>query len=256
SLRRLGSYFCWSVADSAYNANELAESGFASPQVLPIIINPDRWNIEPNDELLNRLQDGRTNMLFTGRIAPNKKQDRLLEAFAEYRKLDPNARLSIVGQSLSFDPYAQYINELVHELELSDFVELVGQIDEAKLLAYYQTTHLYWSASEHEGFGAPLIEAMWFDIPVLAVNETAVGETLGEAGVLYEKCEPLEQVALRAYELVHNEQRRRQVMAKQRVQRLKFCPEVIAPRIIDLCEALENGVTEACAQPSVKEMQH
>src|SRR5262249_2068450 len=158
------------------NANELAASGFASPQVLPIIINPDRWNIEPNAELLTRLQDGRTNILFTGRIAPNKKQDRLLAAFAEYRKLDPNARLIIVGQSFAFDPYAQYINQVIHELELTDCVELVGQIDEGDLLAYYQTTHLYWSASEHEGFGAPLIEAMWFDIPVLALNDSAVGE--------------------------------------------------------------------------------
>jgi glycosyltransferase involved in cell wall biosynthesis len=131
----------------------------------------------------------------------------------------------------------------------------VDQIDEGQLLAYYQTTHLYWSASEHEGFGAPLIEAMWFDIPVLALNESAVGETLGEAGVLYEKWQPLNDVALRAYELIHNEQRRREVIGKQRLQRLKFCPEAVASKVIELCEALESDATEPCAQPSVKEMQ-
>ena len=256
SLKRLGRYFCHSVADSAYNASELAASGFKSPQVLPIIIDPDRWNIEPNEELLNRLQDGRTNILFTGRLAPNKKQDQLLRAFAAYRKLDPTARLIIVGQSLSFDPYAQYISELTHELELAECVEQVGQIDEAQLLAYYQTTHLYWSASEHEGFGAPLIEAMWFGIPVLALNESAVGETLGDAGVLYEKSEPLDHVALRAYELIYDEQRRREVIVRQRVRRVDFLPAAITPRIINLCEALEDEVTESRSEPSLKKMQH
>jgi glycosyltransferase involved in cell wall biosynthesis len=39
--------------------------------------------------------------------------------------------------------------------------------------------------SEHEGFGVPLVEAMWFDIPVLAYSSSAVPETLGEAGLMF-----------------------------------------------------------------------
>lgn len=239
NLKRLAQHFPVCVGDSAYNASELAAYGFQSPRVLPIIIDPDRWNIQPAEQLLSRLQDGRTNLLFTGRVVPNKKQDQLIEAFANYLELDPHARLIIAGEGRSLDPYFHYVVDRCRELKLEEHVEFAGQIDDAELLAYYQTAHLYWSASEHEGFGAPLVEAMWFDIPVLALAETAVPETLGNAGVLYDKDEPLAKVAERAYELTHNESLRRDVVEKQRLRRRDFTPEAVAPRIGELCELLE-----------------
>jgi glycosyltransferase involved in cell wall biosynthesis len=239
SLKRVAQYFRLSVGVSAYNAAELASYGFKSPGVLPIIINPDRWNIEPASELLARLQDGRTNVLFVGRIAPNKKQERLLEAFAHYRKLDQNARLIIAGESRSFDPYFQHVLEKCRQLNLNGHVEFTGQLDESALLAYYQTAHLYWSASEHEGFAAPLVEAMWFDVPVLALGETAVPETLEHAGMMYDNHEPLDQVASRAVDLVRDASFRRDVIEKQRLRRRDFTPAAVAPRIRELCELLE-----------------
>lgn len=239
NLKRLGQYFPVSVSDSAYNAAELVTYGFKSPTVLPIIINPDRWNIEPASDVLARLQDGRTNLLFVGRVAPNKQQDRLIEAFAHFLKLDPNARLILAGEGQSFDPYFQYVSERCRDLNLNDLVEVSGQVDESELLAYYQTAHLYWSSSEHEGFGAPLVEAMWFDVPVLALAETAVPETLADAGMLYQNTEPLEQVAERAFELIENGKRRAEVIKKQRLRRRDFMPIAVAPRIRDLCELLE-----------------
>ena len=242
SLKRLAQHFPVCVGDSAYNAAELAAYGFQSPRVLPIVIDPDRWNIQPAEQLLRRLQDGRTNLIFTGRVAPNKKQDRLIESFSHYLELDPHARLIIVGEGRSLDPYFHYVVDKCRELKLEEHVEFAGQIDDAELLAYYQTAHLYWSASEHEGFGAPLVEAMWFDIPVLALGETAVPETLGNAGVLYDKDEPLSKVAERAYELTHNESRRRDVIEKQRARRRDFTPEAVAPRIGELCELLEEAI--------------
>jgi glycosyltransferase involved in cell wall biosynthesis len=42
--------------------------------------------------------------------------------------------------------------------------------------------------SEHEGFGKPLIESMYFGLPVIAYGSTAVPDTLGDAGIVfYEK---------------------------------------------------------------------
>lgn len=239
-LKRLAPHFPVSVGDSAYNARELAASGFAAPQVLPIIIEPDKWSIEPATSLMERLQDGKTNLLFVGRLAPNKRQDRLLEAFTHYRDLNKDARLILAGQGRASDPYFQYLTRRRAELKLTDAVEITGQIDDSELLAYYQTAHLYWSASEHEGFGAPLIEAMWFDVPVLALDESAVPETLGGAGVLYKKNEPLSSVAALAYQLTHDEQLRKTVISGQRLRRLRFTPEAVAPSIEELCESLES----------------
>jgi glycosyltransferase involved in cell wall biosynthesis len=245
NLKRLARYFPVSVADSAYNASELAAYGFQSPRVLPIIIDPDRWNIEPAEHLLKRLQDGRTNLLFTGRLAPNKKQDQLIETLAHYLKLDGKGRLIIAGEGRAFDPYFLHIVARCRELKLEMHVEVAGQIDDAELLAYYHTAHLFWSASEHEGFGAPLVEAMWFDIPVLALGEAAVPETLADAGVIYHSHESLPRVAERAYQLINDDSMRRQVIAEQRLRRRVFTAEAIAPRIQELCELLEAGELES-----------
>ena len=56
--------------------------------------------------------------------------------------------------------------------------------DHPDLLACYRAAHVFVSMSEHEGFGVPLLEAMKFDVPVIAYDAAAVGETVDGAGVL------------------------------------------------------------------------
>jgi glycosyltransferase involved in cell wall biosynthesis len=120
-----------------------------------------------------------------GRIAPNKKQHELVEAFSLYRSLDPTARLILVGPAEIHDPYAAHVEATIRRLGLEPYVLITGSVAEAELAAYYRTCDLYWSMSEHEGFGVPLIESMWFDIPVLAKANSAIPETLGEAALMF-----------------------------------------------------------------------
>ncbi len=240
-LPRLAPHFPLSVGVSAYNAAELTACGFRAPGVLPIIVDPDKWNIAPDDKLMASLQDGRTNLLFVGRVAPNKQQDRLIEAFGQYRQLDPNSRLIIAGEGRASDPYFSYVRATSEALKLSAHVEVTGQIDDAALLAYYRTAHLYWSPSAHEGFGAPLIEAMWFDVPVLALRASAVPETLGEAGVLFDLNEEPAAVAARAYQLTHDADLREAVIARQHTRRVDFTPSVVWSSLVELIEQLTTA---------------
>ena len=238
NLVHLADHFPVSVGDSAYNAAELAACGFSEPGVLPIIIDPDKWNIAPDGQLMDRLQDGLTNILFVGRVAPNKRQDRLIEAFSYYRKLNPGSRLVIAGETKHSDPYFHHVLETRQRFGLDREVEITGQITEAQLLAYYRSAHLYWSTSEHEGFGAPLVEAMWFDVPVLALSATTVPETLGDAGVLYQDEEDLPQVATRAFQLTHDPVVRRNIIEAQRRRRLDFTPRAVWPILEQLIQRL------------------
>ncbi len=249
-LGRLAQHFPCAVGDSAYNADELAACGFHAPGVLPIMIDPDKWNIAPDDALMARLQDGRTNMLYVGRVAPNKRQERLVEALAHYRTLDTNARLIIAGEGRAADPYFHNLLATIARLDLAAHVEVTGQIADAALLAYYRTAHLYLSLSEHEGFGAPLVEAMWFDVPVLALAATAVPETMGAAGMLFGHEESLADIAARAFQLTHAADLRRTVIAAQRTRRLAFTPANVWPRLAQLltqlltAPALSGGLTD------------
>ena len=242
-LARLAPSFPLSVGDSAFNTAELAQCGFTDPTVLHISVDPSHWASAPDPHAMDRLQDGRTNLLFVGRIAPNKKQDQLVRAFAHYRLLDPSARLSLVGPYDADDPYASEVRRLIAELGLADCVTLTGSISDAALQAYYRTARLFWSMSEHEGFCVPLVESMWFDLPVLAFKSSAVPETLGRAGFLLSTNDLIEAAAA-AYQLVTDDALRHQVIAAQRNERNRFLPERGLAQVAEVARRLESAHAE------------
>lgn len=239
-LKQLAQHFVVSVGDSAYNAAELASVGFSQPGVLPISVDPGKWDLLPDPVLMKQLQDGKANLLFVGRLAPNKRQDHLLEAFGHYLTMDNNARLILVGFTETTDPYHQHLLNIIHRLNLQDYILLPGQVSNSQLLAFYQTAHLFWSMSEHEGFCVPLVEAMWFDIPVLAYKSSAVPETLGNAGLMFTNKEDLVQVAALAKLLVRNEELHSKVVKAQKLQRQNFLPQVVHQSINRLITQMEN----------------
>jgi glycosyltransferase involved in cell wall biosynthesis len=250
-LRGLSLDFRLAVGDSAYNASELKDIGFPQPTVLPIIIDPDRWNIRADSDLMRQLQDGRTNLLFVGRIAPNKKQDEIVRAFAQYLLLDRNARLILVGKAEANDPYYSHVLETIQILGLDDYVLLSGSVRDDQLLAYYRTAHLYWSMSEHEGFGAPIVEAMWFDIPVLAFKSTAIPETLGKAAVMFTNKTDLISIAAFANQLVQDFQLRKSVLKAQRKRRVDFLPERVWEKLHGLLKEMEPSPAKRWARNEV-----
>lgn len=237
-LPTLAGHFACSVGDSAYNAAELAACGFRNPGVLPIAISPAHWDLAPDPALMGRLQDGRTNLLFTGRISPNKKQDDLVRAFAHYRRLDPGARLTLVGSMDGFAPFVEHVRGTIRALGLEDAVELPGSVPDAAMAAYFRTADLFWSMSEHEGFCVPLIEAMWFDVPVFAYRSTAVPETLRGAGVTFDDKRDLAGLAAAAGALVHDPALREKVGEGQRRSREHYLPGPVAAEVIALAGRL------------------
>lgn len=240
-LPRLARHFACSVGDSAFNAAELAACGFPSPGVLPIICDPAKWRMRADAGLMERLQDGHTNLLFVGRIAPNKKQDELVRAFAHYRELDADARLILAGEGRTSDPfYARLLRDIAAR-GLGEHVSVTGQITDAELLAYYRTAHLYWSLSEHEGFGVPFVEAMWFDVPVLAYKSTATPETLGDAGVTFDSKDDLRHAATLAKLLTRDDKDlRERTIAAGRVRREAFTPARVHLVLDELLARMES----------------
>jgi glycosyltransferase involved in cell wall biosynthesis len=236
-LERLAPSFPVSCGDSTYNAEELRAAGFREPRVLPIFVDPLRWAQPADPDWMRALQDGRTNLVFVGRIVPNKCQHHLLRAFREYLSFDPEARLILVGGWQDGHPYAVHLRELAQHLGINGHVLFARSCTDAQLLACYRSAHLFWSMSEHEGFGVPLVEAMWFEVPVLAYRSSAIPETLGSAGVMFtEKKWP--EVAALAHLLVEDGELRRRVIEGQRRRRVDFLPEQVLPRFLELVEAL------------------
>lgn len=239
-LKSFANQFSISVGASAYNVFELEALGFKNSQVLPIIVDPQKWDIPADPTLMRKLQDGKNNIIFVGRIAPNKKQDDLVKAFADYLTIDADARLILIGQGNNNDAYYCHLLRTIEQLKLTHYVTLTGKIDDHQLLAYYRTANLYWSMSEHEGFGVPLVEAMWFNVPVLAYKSSAIPETLGKAGLIFNTKENFVEIAALAKLLIHDQDLRTKVINAQTKRRNDFSPSTIYPKIDDLIMKIEE----------------
>jgi glycosyltransferase involved in cell wall biosynthesis len=212
---------------SEYNRRELDALGFAPTGVLPLVVDRARLRGGRAVPALERLlQDGLANILFVGRIAPNKKIEdhiRLAEHFKRY--VDTQYRFLFVGRYDAVPRYYAAVRALIAEYKmLPDRFWFTGAVPDAELSAYYRNAHAYVSLSEHEGFCAPLVEAMAMDVPVLAYAEAAVPETLGGAGVSFAP-KDLEYAAELLGALVYDEPLRRDVIAGQRRRLQDFADE-------------------------------
>ncbi|MBN1454118.1 MAG: glycosyltransferase family 4 protein [Anaerolineales bacterium] len=169
--------------DSAFNYLELLTFGWKLGGVLPIVFDATRYSASPDYRTLKRLQGG-FNLCFVGRVVPNKKFEDLILTFYYLKKfVRPDARLILVGSWDGMEPYLEFLKALVTLLEIPD-VLFLGHVSPQELIACYKSAAIYLSMSEHEGFGVPLLESMYFGIPVVAYKAAAVPETLGRSGVL------------------------------------------------------------------------
>lgn len=172
------------LAVSEFNREDLVTAGFGRTSVLPLALNGSLPAETPDPVVLSRFSDIRKNLIFVGRLAPNKKIEDVIRVFCAYQRyVEPESRLFIVGDGRGFERYTRRLDELVSHLRIDEVV-FTGPATPTELAAYYRLSHAYVSMSEHEGYGAPLVEAMRFGLPVIAFDAGAVRETLQGGGVL------------------------------------------------------------------------
>lgn len=224
------------LGDSDFNRQELEAMGFTTTGVMPIAVDTGRITAAPRRPALERiLSDGLINILFVGRIVPNKKIEdhiRLAEVYKRY--VDSYYRFIFVGRYDGIPRYYAQVRALISEYQmLQDRFWFTGPVPDVDLAAFYRWADVYVSLSEHEGFCVPLIEAMAADVPVLAYAAGAVPETLGGAGVLFSP-KDLELAAETMGMLVYDRTFRDRVVAGQRTRLTDFSPGQVEARLNDM----------------------
>lgn len=181
------------LADSEFNASELTGWGYPPSTVFPLMLDFGKLEAVADRGILRQFGDGKVNILFVGRCAPNKKIEDVITAFAYFQKgVEANSRLILAGSYAGTERYHRLLVTMARDLKLENVV-FTGSIPQSQLNACYRSAHLFLCMSEHEGFCIPLVESMVHRVPVLAFSACAVPETLGGAGVLFhqKRFEPL-----------------------------------------------------------------
>jgi glycosyltransferase involved in cell wall biosynthesis len=219
------------LADSAFNAGELAAWGYPPSAVFPLMLDFNKLGGTPDRSVMRQFGDGKVNVLFVGRCAPNKKIEDVISAFAYFQKgVEPHSRLILAGSHAGTERYHRLLITMARDLKLESVV-FTGAIPQSQLNACYRSAHVFLCMSEHEGFCIPLVESLVHRVPVLAYAACAVPETLGGAGVLFheKRFEPIAEMmgriardpALRAVLLAGQDKRMLQLKTRDLASELR-----------------------------------
>jgi glycosyltransferase involved in cell wall biosynthesis len=211
------------VADSSFNATELREAGLGEATVVPLLLELPR-------AVPRRNPSREPVVVSVGRVVPNKRLEDVIRGFALYqRRHAPEASLVIVGSDVGFESYRRALEVLAARIAARS-VFFTGPISSDARDAWYRRADVYLGMSVHEGFCAPLLEALAHGAPVVARHAGAMPETLGGAGLVLDEPDfPL--VAEALHEAASSQATRGALYdaAERRLAELQ--PEVVAPQI-------------------------
>lgn len=202
SCRAIDAYQPYAViADSEYNKKDLLEIGYSCPiEVCPILIPFEDYEKKPNEDIINEFArtkeeiesgTGTVNVVFVGRIAPNKRHEDIIHTFSWYKEnLNMNCRLILAGGTAAAS-YQNSLKDYCEELGITESVIFTEKVPFADILAYYSIADVFLCMSTHEGFCVPLTEAMYFHTPIIARNASAIPDTLGDSGLLVDDNDPV-----------------------------------------------------------------
>jgi glycosyltransferase involved in cell wall biosynthesis len=212
------------IAVSSFNAEDLRAAGLGEAVVVPLLLDvPENGAARPASAT-------EPTVLSVGRIAPNKRLEDVIKAFALYQThRAPTARLVIVGSSTGFENYQTALERLARRVGVRRVI-FTGRISASARDAWYSQADAYLSMSVHEGFCAPLVEAMAHGVPVVARSAGGVPETVGGAGVIVDGLD-LPLVAEALNEVISSNETRAALAHAARERLAELRPEQLAPRI-------------------------
>ena len=172
------------VTVSHYSKNDLIESYGIEPSKISVVYNGANSTFAPINEEQQKLvrqkyTNGNPYFVFVGALNPRKNVDRLLRAFNQFKETTNNEhKLVIVGEPMFM---TKSIEQTLKAMKHNSSVVFTGrlQVDELSKVVAAATALTF--VPYFEGFGIPLVEAMYCHVPIIASNVTSMPEVAGDA---------------------------------------------------------------------------
>lgn len=161
-LKKLSKITNFTVSMSKFSMQNLSDLGFKNNFVIPFFVDLEK-KIQQKKEKKNY------QILFLGRISPNKCQLDILKTFYFIKKyFINNIDLVFIGRN-DVPSYFSVLENFITKYNLKN-VSFESNLNKNRLNNYIQNTDLFFSMSEHEGFFVPIYEFISMQIPILAYD--------------------------------------------------------------------------------------
>jgi glycosyltransferase involved in cell wall biosynthesis len=177
------------------------------------------------DDVLKKYQLPAQYLLYVGTVNARKN---LLGVVKALKILEQNHRLNlplvVVGDG---GEYLKIVREFVEKNKLSNQIFFRPKVDFSDMPALYQRAEVFVFPSFFEGFGIPIIEALWSGIPVLTSTDSCFMEA-GGGGAHYVNPNNFDEIAENLAILSTDSQRRKQLISAGHAHVEKFHEKNIA----------------------------
>ncbi len=182
------------------------------------------------------LPRGVDTVLYIGNAYPHKNLDALLCAFSLFLKTHPDAKLVLAGRD---DVFYQRLQKDAAQLNLTDHIQFIPNPTDQDLAKLYRSATLFVFPSKCEGFGLPPLEAMSFNVPVVASNTSSLPEILGDAAVFFNPKDP--QDIARAMEHVFDNPALQEELRKKGLECIKrYSWKNMAEQVLSIYESCDK----------------
>ncbi len=238
-LREMVKNVDFALSASRYSDHELDEVGYKDRDIIPVFFSTEKLkNIKADQKTINYLNKHKyTNITFIGRFSAHKDQESLVKAFYLYKNhYNRECRLNLVGSCFE-KTYLDRIKEIIKKLNLEESVNIAGMVSDEQWRAYYEESAVLASMSEHEGFFVPVLEANYYETPIIAYNGGAVSDTMGDAGILLKTKKP-DIVAGVINKIVTDLDLRKSLIENGRENYKKYAQELFEGKLLNLVKGL------------------
>jgi glycosyltransferase involved in cell wall biosynthesis len=125
-------------------------------------------------------------------------------------------------------------------LGVDERVHFAGYVSKERLATLYSEAEIYVHPSRYEGFGFPLIEAMYYDTPVISSDVASLPEVGGDAAVYFDPNSPTE-LSRQIRKVYQSEQRRQEMIRKGKENINRFSCDTFVEKITDVCVSVVDN---------------
>jgi len=184
-----------------------------------------------NDDIFNRTE---FNILYTGRLSPEKNLKILFFAYKELQKKFHNLKLTIVGEG----PEYKRLQKLAKQLSLTN-IEWVGKVSQKYVARYYKSADVFILPSIKEIQGISILEAMAAGLPTITTKFNGAEEIIPPNTGLFFKNNDYFDLANKISTLIEDEIFRKKIAKNaQKHVKKKFDWKVLMPKYIKLFKGI------------------
>jgi glycosyltransferase involved in cell wall biosynthesis len=211
------------ITVSEYSKKDIVSFLQQQPEKIKVIYEGSSLDKDISEAQVNSLKKhfllDKPYFLFVGVMERKKNLVNLSRGFDVFlQKYNINMDLVIAGK---VDPHYPEIKHKAQDIKHPSHLVFTDQVDDEDLACLYKGAYAFVSASLHEGFGLPGVEALGFGLPLLVSNISVFNEIYDNAAVYFNPLDP-EDIAEKMYLLVRDNQFYSQIQEKSFNRSLLF----------------------------------